>query len=108
LVATNPSAGVVIIKIEGFSAVPVSKTMTNANNVWNYQWQHNLFGTSQSIDVLMQKTPNLSVRPVSGKVANDYVTWNLYGQKVFVDQVPQLVDVVIDQSSFTAPKATWL
>ena len=94
--------------VTGYSSVPVSTSFTSASNKWAKQVQHNLLGTSQSIDLVMQKTPNLSIRPVSGKLADDYVTWNLFGYKVFNDQVPQLVDVQIDASVLTAsPTVKW-
>ena len=91
------------ILVQGFSNVPTSVTMTSGTNVVSKQIQHNLFGTSNSIDLIMQKTPNLTIKDVSGKIAKDYVTWNLFGYKVFNDQLPQLIDVRINAAAFTAP-----
>lgn len=102
LVASAISTTGVKILVEGMSNVPVSKSMTSAANVWTKQIQHNIFATSQSIDLLMQKYPNIETNPVSGKVALDHIVWNLYGFKVFNDQTPQIVDVQIDASSFTS------
>lgn len=107
LTASIVGTTTVKIVVEGCSNIPVSATFTNANNKWSRQVQHNVFGTSRSIDLIMQKTPNLSIRPVSGKVAYDYVTWNLYGYKVFNDQKYQLIDLQIDTTNFTqAPTIT--
>ena len=106
--ASVVSTTTVKILVAGFTNVPVSSSLTNASNKWSKQISHQLFGTSQSIDLVMQKTPNISIRPVSGKVADDIVTWNLFGYKVFNDQVPQLIDVQVDVSAIvTAPTVTW-
>lgn len=88
--------------IAGMGTVPVAETLTAVANVWGYQAQHNLFGTSKSVSLLMQQVPHLFINPVSGQVARDLVTWNLYGVKVFYDQKFQLVDCKVDCSSFGA------
>lgn len=90
------------IKVVGGGSVPVSVSMTSNANVIESQIQHNLFGTSKSISLLMQKSPGLFLNPVSGAVARDLVTWALYGIKVFTDQSAQLVDVRVDCSGFGA------
>lgn len=93
---------------EGTSNFPVGTNFTSASNKFTAQIQHNLFGTSESIDLLMQKTPNIFENPVSGQVARDYVIWNLYGFKVFNDQALQLIDVRLDASAFTATQVPTL
>ena len=70
------------------------------------QLMHCLFGTSQSIDMVIQKTPNMTTNPVSSKVAKDFITWTLFGKKVFADQVPQLIDVQLLSSTHVAPVFT--
>ena len=70
------------------------------------QQMHCVFGTSQSIDMIMQKTPNMTTNPVSGKVAKDFITWTLFGSKVFNDQVPQLIDVQLLASTAVQPVFT--
>lgn len=99
--------GLVTFVASGWGNVIVSETMTAAGNVWvtGKQIQHNLFGVSKSITVVIQKRPELVINPVSGKVGKDYVTWTVYGLKVFNDQTTMLVDVKIDSSAFTSAPA---
>lgn len=65
--------------------------------------QHNIFGISRSVAIVIQKYPTLYINPVSGKVGKDYVTWCYYGIKVFTYQKPQLVDVWVNASTFAQP-----
>ena len=96
------------ILVAGIATVPVTKSLATGTNVWTYQIQHNLFGTSQSIDLIMQKKPNIETNPVSGKIATDYIVWNLYGYKLFNDCKAQLIDVQIDASAFSNyPTKVW-
>lgn len=85
----------------GVSNFPTVATFTSANNSIGKQIQHNVFGTSGSISVIMQMRPNIFENPVSAAVARDYVIWNLWGRKVFNDQAQQLVDVQLDASKFS-------
>ena len=106
--AASSSGTYAQILVAGFATVPVTKSLATGTNVWTYQIQHNLFGTSQSVDLIMQKKPNIETNPVSGKIATDYIIWNLYGYKVFNDQKPQLIDVQIDASVFSNyPTKLW-
>ena len=108
IVATQ-TTGSVTLTASGWGNVIVSKSMTAAGNVWTTgkQIQHNLFGVSKAITLVIQKRPELVINPVSGKVGKDYVTWTVYGIKVFKDQTFMLVDVKIDSSAFTtAPTAS--
>lgn len=91
----------------GWGNVVVSSVLTSGSNVWTAgkQTQHNLFGVNKSITVVIQKRPELVINPVSGKVGKDYVTWTVYGLKVFKDQTYMLVDVQINSASFTAPQS---
>ncbi len=65
--------------------------------------QHNIFGISRSVGIVLQKSPTLYVNPVSGKVGKDYVTWCYYGIKVFKYMTTQLLDVQILANSFSQP-----
>lgn len=65
--------------------------------------QHNIFGISKSVGIVIQKYPTLYVNPVSGKVGKDYVTWTYYGIKVFKYMQTQLIDVQINATSFQQP-----
>lgn len=94
------AAGVITITAAGKGSMNVTQSFTSGLNLFGNQVQHNIFGVSKSIDLIIQKKPDLFVNPVSGKVGKDYVTWTAYGYKVFKDQVPQIVDVQIDMSQF--------
>ena len=65
--------------------------------------QHNIFGVSKSVGLVIQKYPSLYVNPVSGKVGKDYVTWTYYGTKVFKYMTTQLIDVQVNASTFAQP-----
>jgi hypothetical protein len=105
LVASVASSTNINIKMAGRGSVVVSSVFTSANNSWpvTLQTQHLIFGVNNSISIVIQKTPNMIINPVSGKVGKDIVTWTLYGIKVFKDQVPMLVDVQINTNGFTSP-----
>ena len=100
--ASSASGTTLDLFVAGLGNVPVSSVLTTGTNGWGYQCQHNIFGTSKSVSVLMQSNPHLYINPVSGSVAKDMVTWTLYGVKVFTDQSFQLVDAKIDSSNFGA------
>lgn len=100
--ASNTAGTTLDLFVRGMGNVPVTAVLTTGTNLWGYQCQHNLLGTSKSVSLLMQKDPHLFVNPVSGQVARDLVTWNLYGVKVFLDQSYQLIDVKINSSAFGA------
>ena len=104
LTATIVATNILDVKINGGGNVPVAQSMTAAGNVWTaaQQKQHQVFGTSKSVSLLMQSNPHLFVNPVSGQVARDLVSWDLYGIKTFYDQTFQLVDVQVASSSFGA------
>ena len=89
---------------KGIGNAIVSTSFTSASNFFTtgLQIQHNIFGVSRSVALVLQKYPELYVNHVSGKVGKDYVTWCYYGTKVFTYQAGQLVDVQIDSSTFTS------
>ncbi len=73
---------------------------TNAAAVATTVVQHNIFGVSRSVAIVIQKYPTLYVNPVSGKVGKDYVTWCYYGIKVFKHMTTQLIDVQVNSATF--------
>ena len=106
--ATNPSAGVVDITVLGGGALTVSQT--DAAGAITREAVHALFGTSQSIGLIMQRTPEMEISAgniigtaTGGYVARDFVAWSLLGWKVFNNQAKQLVDVAIACSTFANP-----
>lgn len=88
--------------VKGQGNIPVTNVAASNAAAFGYQCQHCLFATSQSVSLLMQKTPHVYENPVSSQVAHDFVFWDLYGVKVFNDQTFQIIDVKIDSSSYAA------
>ena len=88
----------------GTGTVEVSETLTPAGDVWTAAKQqvHVLFTMSKSVSLVVQKTPDLEENFVSGKIGRDYIAWTAYGIKVFVDQAPQIVQLAVQSSAFTA------
>lgn len=92
----------------GWGTVVVSQTMTSASNLWTIAKQqlHMIFALSNSCSLVVQKTPELEENFVSGKIGRDYIAWTVYGIKVFVDQAPQIVQLAVASSNFTAAATT--
>lgn len=86
------------ISVFGFGNIPIAISMTTATNVITNQVTHCIFGTNDSVALIMKREPNTDVNFVSGAVAKDFITWNVYGFKVFNYQTFQLVDAWIDAS----------
>lgn len=102
---TDTTGTFVNFRMYGFGTIVVSSTFTAAGNTFTSarQKQHCIFGVNNSIAVVIQQRPEFLENPVSGKVGRDYVTWTMYGIKVFTDQAPMLIDVQINSSTYTAP-----
>lgn len=109
---SGTAPAVITVTQLGFGTV--TSTATGSGMVVSNQAVHALFGTSQSIAVIMQRYPELEVSAgqiigngtTGGVVAQDFVTWALAGWKVFKTHTFQLVDVLISASGFTAPQDT--
>lgn len=89
----------------GTGPIVVSETLTPAGDVWTAATQvtHCIFGLSKSVSLVMSKNPSMTQRPSpNARVGDDFIVWTAYGRKVFVDQAPQLVDVLIASSTFAA------
>lgn len=102
----SASTDILSITAYGKGTVVVSETLTPAANVWTTTKQklHCVFGLSKSVSLVIQKNPSLTQRPSpQARVGDDFITWAAYGIKVFQDQAPQLIDVAINSSTFTAP-----
>lgn len=98
------SADTATVVASGWGTVVVSETLTAAADIWTVAKQqvHVLFALSNSCSLVIQKTPDLEENFVSGKIGRDYIAWTVYGIKVFVDQAPQIVQLAVASSSFTA------
>lgn len=103
--AVNDGAAKITMTAAGVSYVPVSDTLTAAADGFTAarQLEHCVFGVNNSISVCIQKTPYLRIKDApSAKVGYDFITWTVYGLKVFNDQKPMLVDCKVRSDAFTA------
>lgn len=92
----------------------VALSATGAGMVVSNQAVHAIFGTSQSVAMILQKYPELVVSGdiigngnSGGYIAKDFVTWTLAGWKVFKTMIPQIIDVPIACSTFVSPSNTY-
>ena len=94
--------GGIKVSAYGSSYIRVSDGLTAPADVWTpaRQIQHNLFGKKGSIDVAVQKSPRVEMRPRDGFIGHDIISWEAYGTKVFSDGAVALVDVLVNSSSF--------
>lgn len=89
----------------GTGPIVVAETLTPAANVWTaaLQQTHCIFGLSKSVSLVMSKNPSMKQRPSpDARVGDDFIVWTAYGRKVFQDQAPQLVNVRVQSSTFSA------
>jgi hypothetical protein len=106
---TGTAPAALTMTILGHGLVAISAT--GAGMVISKQAVHAIFGTSQSIALIMQRTPELAVSAgqiigngsTGGILAQDFATWALIGWKVFLTHTKQLVDVAISTTGATAP-----
>ena len=92
----------------------ITVTATGTGMVISNQAVHALFGTSQSVALVLQRYPSLSVSTgevigngtSGGVLAQDFVTWTLAGWKMFKQHTYQIVDVLISTTNFTNPQNT--
>ncbi len=101
--ATATSTATTLVA-SGWGTVVVSSVLTNAANLFTVAKQqlHIIFALSKSCSLVVQKTPSLEENFVSGKIGKDFIAWTAYGIKVFVDQAPQIVQLAVASSAFTA------
>lgn len=108
---TGTAPAALTINLKGHGAQTVSATGTGM--VISNQAVHAIFGTSQSIALVLQRYPNLSVTAgeivgngtTGGVIAQDFVTWTLAGWNVFKTHTFQLVDVLISTTNFSNPQS---
>lgn len=102
-VYTNDNAADTMTVVgSGKGTVAVATTATNA--VWTAAKQqiHILFALTKSGSLVVQKDPSLEENPVSRKIGRDYIAWTAYGIKIFTDQAPQIVQLSVLSSTFSA------
>lgn len=109
MVAVNDNtADTMTLTTSGWGTVVVSDTCTSADAIWTVAKQklHCIFALSKSVSLVVQKDPSLEENFVAGKIGRDFISWTVYGIKVFVDQSPQIVDMAVNSSAFTASSTT--
>lgn len=89
-------------KAIGKGYVVVSETLTAAADIWTLalQIQHLLFGVNNSVDTVIQKSPNLKIKDRDGKVGVDVVTWTVFGNKVFNEHKVMMIDVKVRTDAY--------
>lgn len=99
----NSSTNILSLKAKGKGFVVVSETFTPAGNIFTVgkQVQHCLFGVANSIDVVVQQTPNMLAKDRDGKVGKDVVTWAAYGIRVFNEGKAKMIDVWVRTDAYT-------
>ena len=99
---TGGTSTTTTITIKGTSNVAVTSTFTSASNLFSTQTSHILFCVGKTVSLICQKYPSLYINPVSGAVAKDFATWNLYGYNSFLDQTPAIIDGRIVATNLTS------
>lgn len=108
---TGTAPAALTVTVLGHGAITV--TATGSGMAISNKAVHAIFGTSQSIAVIMQRMPELAVSAgdiigngtSGGILAQDFATWALVGWKVFKTHTYQLVDVLISTTGFSNPQA---
>lgn len=89
------------IVAKGVGVISVSETLTPAADVWTgaLQLQHQLFGKSGAIDLVIQAKPAVEVKDVPDKLGKNVLPYTLYGKKTFAEGARALVDVKVRADS---------
>lgn len=109
MVAVNDNtADTMTLTTSGWGTVVVSDTCTSTDAIWTTTKQklHCLFALSKSVALVVQKNPSLEENFVASKIGRDFITWAVYGIKIFVDQAPMLLDMAVNSSAFTSAATT--
>lgn len=109
VVAVDNEDGSCVITMKGYGKRDVSQT--DAAGTIDREAVLQIFGTSKSVGVVMQRQPELlqsageliTTSATGGVVGRHFVGYTLYGTKVFTSMSKQLVVIPIAASSFTAP-----
>lgn len=85
---------------KGISYITV--TGSDATDIWSKKTQHSLAGLKGSIDLVIQKNPDVQSAPMAsvGKRGSNYMALSVFGTKTFNQGKNQIVNVKVDSSSF--------
>jgi len=104
-ISTAGTATTTIVTVKGISNVALTSNFVSALNTFNTSSgvssnaSHIIFAVGKTVSLIAQKYPSLYINPVSGAVAKDFATWNLYGYNSFLDQTPAMIDARISNTS---------
>lgn len=106
---TGTAPAVLTLTVAGQGTTTV--TATGTGMALTNKAVHAIFGTSQSVALVLQKYPELAVSAgaiigngtTGGIIAQDFATWALAGWNVFKTHTFQLVDVAISTTNFSNP-----
>ncbi len=104
LTVATASGTAVTIKVAGNSVVIA--TTTSSTGSWTKKVCYAIAGTSQMVDVAIAKDVFVGEPiPVPGTISKDIVPHSLLGFKVYHDQSPRIVSIVLDTSAVTVAPA---
>ena len=88
------------VEAQGYGYVVVSDTLTHADNEWDTETAHQMFGQKGAVDMVMQSNVGVEIDSIP-KQFGKYIKPNaLYGIKTFTEGANALVDLQLDSSSW--------
>lgn len=88
--------------VQGMGNIPLASSLTATGNGFTLSATHCIAGTSRTISLIMPRMAQITQRPTPAyTVSTDFIAWTYWGRKVFADQSPALIDVMIDSTQFT-------
>ena len=96
VVATDsPSANTLTIVRTGGGRVVVSETLTDATDTWSSNYLNCYYGKKGAIDLVVQDTKEVDVRPTADRRGNNVFSSYLAGVKTFADGAKKFLNVKI-------------
>lgn len=96
VVATDsPSANTLTIVRTGGGRVLVSETLTDATDTWSANFLNCYYGKKGAIDLVVQDTKEVDVRPTADRRGNNVFSSYLAGVKTFADGARKFLNVKI-------------
>ena len=101
-ITATASGNTMTMKAQGYGYIAVSETLTPAALTFTAakQVQHALMGVANSVDAVIQVTPNLEIKDRDGKVGKDVVTWTAWGVKTFNEHILKMIDVRVRTAAY--------
>lgn len=93
LTAAQVSTTMTLTSLRGYRVV--SSNMTAAADDWGDYTVETLVMQKGSVDLVLQKAPNVKIQDVPGQLASRYMTWSKFGVKTFTDGAEKIVIVPV-------------